>query len=141
MGCFNLQAAALKIAERYVTAFGNIAKQVRKMSIELFVHGVFIYAQMINKVVCLLICVCFTLLQGNTILLPNDVTGVSSLITQAIAVYKRLGGDPANGSTGGKAIRPLEQSQQSTKQIGEKVDEVKVSKVTDEPGFSLQNRM
>ncbi|XP_050385757.1 uncharacterized protein LOC126802211 [Argentina anserina] len=100
------EAAALKVAEQYVMAFGNIAKQ------------------------------------GTTILLPNDPTGVSSMISQALTLYKRLGGDPTNGSTGGfKAVTPSEESQHATKLTDETVDEDKASKkVTDAPGFSLQNR-
>ncbi|KAM5557839.1 hypothetical protein ABKV19_024932 [Rosa sericea] len=108
-----IEAAGLKVAEQYVMAFGNLAKQ-----------------------------------GTSTVFLPNDATGVSSMISQAISLYKRLGGDPTTGSTGGfKADTPSKESQHATKLIEETVDGDKASKfslqnqkVPDEPGFSLQNR-
>nr|XP_011470168.1 PREDICTED: uncharacterized protein C16G5.07c-like [Fragaria vesca subsp. vesca] len=102
-----IEAAGLKVAEQYVMAFGNVAKQ------------------------------------STTLLLPNDATGLSSQISQAMLLYQRLGGKPTTGSTGGfEAVTPSEKSQSATKVIeDETVSEEKASKFSHQnrPGFSLQN--
>lgn len=81
--------------------------------------------------------------------LPNDASSVSSMISQAIALYKRLGGNPSsdkmlNGSTGGfKADTPSEESQDGVNLIDEDKESVfslQNRNLIDEPGFSLQNR-
>lgn len=93
---FGLQAASLRIAEQYIQAFSNIAKEVTLIAYKLIstqcIHSTFIHFEF-----------CFVFVpispQGTTMLLPSSASNPANMMAQALTMYKSLIGNVPSGAT------------------------------------------
>jgi hypothetical protein len=140
-----LQAASLRIAEQYIHAFSNIAKEVRTDLYSISVDAQFFLLN--SPFLYLSLSAFFFFQQGTTMLLPSSAANPASMMAQALTIYKSLIGKvPGDGSheASSPALTLSVKGDASSRETG---DECPTFAKTDDkghlgnskPGFSLQS--
>lgn len=140
------QAASLRVAEQYIQAFGNIAKEVKELNYPLSLASISMQLVYWNSmIICSSTFLSFSLFyQGNTLLLPSSASSPANMIAQALTMYKSLvsnasrEGSLESSSPGileGKGDAPTGEPGDDNSPSAETIDVGSTGK----PGFSLQN--